>query len=448
MRMKMSLQHAIGNRLSSLKNVIISAPIIFFHILFLSVRRFIRDKRLLWAASLTYTTVFAVIPLLSVVFFLFKVFGGLTDLENTLRPFVYKTLAPGAQEKVISNLNNLVDSINFSTIGAFGTVVLFISAVLLLSELEYALNEIWVTKQKRPVFYRIAIYWTSLTIGPLLLAVSFVIVATLQSYKAVKIIEPYVNVDFYACLAYFMVWTAFTGLYVFLPNTHVKLRSALIGGIIGGSLWHLAGFGFTLYTSKAFYYPLIFGPLAAIPLFLLWVFLSWTVFLLGAEIAYHCDHYKFYHSISYAPQLSNQDREYLTLRMLLLITHRYVRAQTPATVRMISGALKIPLHVVEELMAPFLANGVLLASSRFPQHVVLAKDPHTVKLSDILDIIHHYTVLPDDYYADAAGKFIHKTLGTCHPQAPSEIGEKNLAALAVELDTVPEKEHPLLSSTC
>ncbi len=435
--------------MSSLSNVIISAPIIFSHILFLSVRRFIRDKRLLWAASLTYTTVFALIPLLSVVFFLFKVFGGFTDLENTLRPFVYKTLAPGAQEKVISILNNLVDSINFSTIGAFGTVVLLISVVLLLSELEYALNEIWVTRQKRPVFYRIAIYWTSLTIGPLLLAVSFVIVATLQSYKAVKIIEPYINVDVYACLSYFLVWTAFTGLYVFLPNTRVKLRSALIGGIIGGSLWHLAGFGFTLYTSKVlFYYPRVFGPLTAIPLFLLWVFVSWTVFLLGAEIAYHCDHYKFYHSISYAPQLSNQDREYLTLRMLLLITRRYVRAQTPATVRMISGALKIPLHVVEELMAPFLANGVLLASARYPQHVVLAKDPHTVKLSDILDIIHCYTVLPDDYYADAAGKFIHKTLGTCRPHAPSEISEKTLAALAVELDTVPEKKDTLPPSAC
>ena len=172
-----------------LRNAVISVPIDFIHILILSVRRFISEKRLLWAASLTYTTIFSLIPLLSVVFFLFKVFGGFTDLENTVRPFVYKTLAPGAQEKVITTINGLVDSINFSNIGAFGTVVLIISVVLLLGEMEYALNEIWVTKEKRPVFYRIAIYWTSLTVGPLLLAASLVIVATLQSYKAVKIIE-------------------------------------------------------------------------------------------------------------------------------------------------------------------------------------------------------------------------------------------------------------------
>jgi membrane protein len=426
---------------SFLRNAVFSVPINFIQILFLSVKRFIRDKRLLWAASLTYTTVFSLIPLLSVVFFLFKVFGGFTDLENTVRPFVYKTLAPGAQEKVITTINNLVDSINFSNMGAFGTVVLIISVVLLLGELEYALNEIWVTKQKRPVFYRIAIYWTSLTIGPLLLAASLVIVATLQSSQAVKIIEPYINIDFYAWLPYFLVWTAFTGLYVFLPNTRVRFRSALIGGIIAGTLWHLAGLGFTLYTSKVvFYYPRVFGPLAAIPLFLLWVFISWILFLLGAEIAYHCDHFAFYQSISYSPQISNQDREYLTLRMLFLITRRYLSAQTPPSLRMISASLKIPAHIVEELMAPLLIKGILFASSRYPRCVVLARDPRTVKISDILEIIHCYTVLPDAFYADAVGQFLHQTLGILHPQTPSDIGEKPLADLVAELESTPGQE--------
>jgi len=419
-----------------LRNAVISVPIDFIHILILSVRRFISEKRLLWAASLTYTTIFSLIPLLSVVFFLFKVFGGFTDLENTVRPFVYKTLAPGAQEKVITIINDLVDSINFATIGAFGTVVLIISVVLLLSELEYALNEIWVTKQKRPVFYRIAIYWTSLTVGPLLLAVSLVIVATLQSSKAVKIIEPYINVDFYAWLPYFLVWTAFTGLYVFLPNTKVKLKSALIGGIIGGTLWHLAGLGFTLYTSKVvFYYPRVFGPLAAIPLFLLWVFISWVLFLLGAEIAYHCDHFKFYKAISYSPQLSNQDREYLTLRMLFLITKRYLSDQSPPSLRMISESLKIPAHIAEELITPLLAREILFESSRYPRRFVCGKDPRGIKLSDILKSIHSYTVLPDSFYGDTTGQFLHQTLSGTHPQTPSDFEDKNLAELVTDLES-------------
>ena len=419
-----------------LRNAVISVPIDFIHILILSVRRFISEKRLLWAASLTYTTIFSLIPLLSVVFFLFKVFGGFTDLENTVRPFVYKSLAPGAQEKVITTINGLVDSINFSNIGAFGTVVLIISVVLLLGEMEYALNEIWVTKEKRPVFYRIAIYWTSLTVGPLLLAASLVIVATLQSYKAVKIIEPYINVDFYAWLPYFLVWTAFTGLYVFLPNTKVKLRSALIGGIIGGTLWHLAGLGFTLYTSKVvFYYPRVFGPLAAIPLFLLWVFISWVLFLLGAEIAYHCDHFKFYKAISYSPQLSNQDREYLTLRMLFLITKRYLSDQSPPSLRMISESLKIPAHITEELVTPLLARGILFESSRYPRRFVCGKDPRGIKLSDILKSIHSYTVLPDSFYGDTTGQFLHQTLSGTHPQTPSEFEDKNLAELVTDLES-------------
>jgi membrane protein len=273
-------------------------------------------------------------------------------------------------------------------------------------------------------------------VGPLLLAASLVIVATLQSYKAVKIIEPYINVDFYAWLPYFLVWTAFTGLYVFLPNTKVKLRSALIGGIIGGTLWHLAGLGFTLYTSKVvFYYPRVFGPLAAIPLFLLWVFISWVLFLLGAEIAYHCDHFKFYKAISYSPQLSNQDREYLTLRMLFLITKRYLSDQSPPSLRMISESLKIPAHITEELITPLLARGILFESSRYPRRFVCGKDPRSVKLSDILEIIHRYTVLPDAFYADAVGQFLHQTLSGTHPQTPSDFEDKNLAELVTDLES-------------
>jgi membrane protein len=203
--------------------VLLEAPRKLFYILFLSVKRFFHDKRLLWAASLTYTTIFSLVPLLSVVFFLFKVFGGLSDLQSLVRPYIYRTIAPGAQEKVIATLNSLVESINFSTIGALGTVVLVVAVILLLSEMEYALNEIRMTRNRRPLFYRIAMYWTSLTVGPLLLAVSLVMMATLQSSNAMKIVEGYINIDLFSRLPYFLVWIAFTGLYIFMPGAKVKI---------------------------------------------------------------------------------------------------------------------------------------------------------------------------------------------------------------------------------
>ena len=429
---KIRVLHSIAGLL---REAFFNTPRNLLHIIFLSIKRFIRDKRLLWAASLTYTTIFSLIPLLSVVFFLFKVFGGFSDFASLVRPYIYKTLAPGAQEKVITVINDLVDNINFATIGAFGTAVLIISVVLLLSEIEYALNEIWIAKNKRSVLYRVAIYWTSLTVGPLLLAVALVMIATLQSYKAVKVIEMYMNVDLFARLPYLLVWIAFTGLYIFMPGTKVKFKSALLGGVIAGTLWHLAGSGFTLYTTKfVFYYPLVYGPLAAIPLFLLWLFISWILFLLGAEIAYHHEHFAFYSAVSHIPQLSTRDREHLTLKILFFIAQRFLCAETPPSLYLIADALNIPAHLAEDLIAPFLKHGIILESSRRRRGYVFSKDLVTIKLADIMDILCRETVLPESYYQDGVGQFLKENAPALHQTDSSGIHDKNLKELLLEME--------------
>ena len=170
----------------------------------LSIKAFYRNRCVLWAAALTYTTVFALIPLLAVTFSLFHAFGGLKELEEKIRPLI--------------------------------------------------LNEIWGLKKHRPFFYRLALYWTAITVGPPLLALSIGIPATLSSYQAVGWLENYINLDFFTFLPYILIWCAFTGLYTFLPNTKVRFLPAAIGGIMGGTIWQIAGIGFTLYTSKILVY--------------------------------------------------------------------------------------------------------------------------------------------------------------------------------------------------
>ncbi len=149
---------------------------IFLKILIYSLQRFFTEKRLLWAASLTYTTIFSLIPLLSVLFFVFNVFGSLAEIKNMVQPYIYKTLAPWAQEKVITILNDLVNNIDFSTIGIFSASLLIVSVFLLLFEIEYALNEIWLIQKKPSTLSRAAIYWALLTIGPVLIALSLFII--------------------------------------------------------------------------------------------------------------------------------------------------------------------------------------------------------------------------------------------------------------------------------
>ncbi len=247
----------------------------------LSIKDFYRNRCILWAAALTYTTVFALIPLLAVTFSLFHAFGGLKELEEKIRPLILKVMVPGAQEKLIATINSLIERLNAGAIGAVGTVLVFLAAIFLIAQLEMILNEIWGLKKHRPFFYRLALYWTAITVGPPLLALSIGIPATLSSYQAVSWLENYINLDFFTFLPYILIWCAFTGLYIFMPNTKVRFLPAAIGGIMGGTIWQIAGIGFTLYTSRVLVYSKIYGSLGVIPLFFLWLFISWSVFLLA-----------------------------------------------------------------------------------------------------------------------------------------------------------------------
>jgi membrane protein len=322
------------------------------------VRHFLRERSFLWACALTYITVFAIVPLLAVFFSLFKAFGGLRELEESLRPFVFRVLVPGAQERLINLATGIVDRLNAGAIGVMGTALLLLSVIFLLGQLEVALNEIWGVKRHRSLVHRAALYWTSITVGPVLLSVSLLITATLHSYKAVTFIESYMDIDFLSLLPYVFIWVAFVCLYAFVPNTKVKLKSALAGGIIGGTLWQVSGKGYAYYTSKVVSYATVYGSIGAVPLFLLWIFISWSVFLLGAQIS-------FYHqSFPNAPVgtftiLGGRQREFLALRIFLLIGKSFYEGRSPSSLQGLSSELKLPISFVEHALS-LLARGALI----------------------------------------------------------------------------------------
>ncbi len=262
-------------------------------IIFLSVKSFYTEKRFLWAISLTYTSIFSLIPLLSVVFILFNIFGDLSKLKHLVQPIVYKVLAPGSQAVVLNTLDEIVNSIHFGSIGIYSALFLVVSFFLLIFEMEYVIRDIWKTKNKLSIVLRATIYWTVITVFPLLLSVLIFIAAKLHKYKAIQIIETYIDPHIIPTLTYGIVWISFIFVYFFMAGTKVKLRSAVFGGIIAGISWQTAGWLFTIYTSKFFYYyPKVYGPLAAIPLFLLWLFLCWIIFVIGAEISYFHQNYE------------------------------------------------------------------------------------------------------------------------------------------------------------
>lgn len=365
----------------------------YFFILLWAARRFYTEKRVLWAASLTFTTVFSLVPLLSVLFFVFDVFGSLGQLKYLIEPYIYQTLAPGAQEKVRGVINTIVNNIDYTTIGTVSIVILLVSVFLLMLEIEYALNEIWLTRNTMSIILRAAIYWSVLTIAPMLLALSLFFLTTLHSLAPVRFIQTYIRLDISHWLLYALICMAFAGMYFFMAGTRVRFVSALCGGILAGTFWKVAALGFTFYTSHLFYYPRIYGPLSAFPLLLLWLFLCWVLFLMGAEVSYLHQYYLFYRRGFRGNSLSRSQRESLTLLLFLHVAYRFLKNQPLPSFSSIADSLNMPPHITRDLAQPLLKNGLLATATNHAVKLMPGKPLESLTPAQILQSLDEDTPL-------------------------------------------------------
>jgi membrane protein len=326
--------------------------------------------------------------MLAVTFSLFHAFGALKGLEGKLRPFILQVLVPGAQEKLIGTIDTLIERLNAGAIGAVGTVLVFLAAVFLLAQLEVILNEIWGLKRHRPFFYRLAIYWTAITFGPPLMALSIGIPATLRSYRAVEWLEHYISVDLFRLLPYVFVWSIFTGIYLFMPNTRVRFSAAAVGAVVGGTLWQIAGVGFTLYTSTVLVYSALYGSLGVIPLFFLWLFISWSIFLFGAELSFVVQNYNLLRNGLKVYGPSYKEREYLSLRIVLTIAKNFLQGKSPLGLNALTRQLRLPFHLTGELVESLARENIVIKLHQGSEDVYLpARNVDAITMSDIIQAV-------------------------------------------------------------
>ncbi|MBW2554557.1 MAG: YihY family inner membrane protein [Deltaproteobacteria bacterium] len=404
----------------------------------LSIKDFYRNRCILWAAALTYTTVFALIPLLAVTFSLFHAFGGLKELEEKIRPLILKVMVPGAQEKLIATIDSLIERLNAGAIGAVGTVLVFLSAIFLIGQLEMILNEIWGLKKHRPFFYRLALYWTAITVGPPLLALSIGIPATLSSYQAVNWLENYINLDFFTFLPYILIWCAFTGLYTFMPNTKVRFLPAAIGGIMGGTIWQIAGIGFTLYTSRILVYSKIYGSLGLIPLFFLWLFISWSIFLLGAELSFTFQNFQLLRNGLKVHSPSYKEREYLSLRILIAVGKNFLAKKNPLTFKGIAKQLNLPPNLTKELISSLLDSNLLIELDGYEQEAYIpGRSLDAIRMSDVICTVQGNQRLSTESEED---KIILELLTSGEKKLEECSGNKNLREILDDLERLEKQK--------
>ncbi|MCP4288732.1 MAG: virulence factor BrkB family protein [Gammaproteobacteria bacterium] len=252
----------------------------------LLLTRFIADRGLPNAASLTYTTLLSLVPLMTVGLALFSAFPVSGKVVDGLQDFVFANFVPASGEIVRQYLEEFSSKASKLTGVGFG--FLMIVAIMMMVTIDQALNAIWRVRQKRKPLAKFLMYWSILSLGPLLIGLSVVVTSYMVSVPIISDTAESLGLRhrLLAFMPLLAAAVAFSLLYAVVPNRKVPALHAIAGGILAALLFELAKRGFAFYVTQFPTYEAIYGALAVIPIFLIWIYLCWVVTLLGAEFVY------------------------------------------------------------------------------------------------------------------------------------------------------------------
>jgi membrane protein len=250
-----------------------------------TARRFVADRCLSVAASLSYTTLLSIVPLVAVGLAAFSAFPIFEGAQVTLQKFLFQNFVPAASEVVRQQITKFVA--NTGQLTAIGIVILVITALMLLSTIEEAFNVIWRQSESRSFGVRFLTYWAILTLTPILIGGSIVVssyVFTVTEVMKLEVVQGPLGY-FLRLLPFMLSVIAFALLYIVMPNRRVDWRHALAGALTAAVLFQLLKFVFVLYVTNFPSFETIYGAVAAMPLFLVWMYVTWCAVLVGAELA-------------------------------------------------------------------------------------------------------------------------------------------------------------------
>jgi len=349
--------------------------------------RYRNDVLNLQAMSLTYSTLLSLVPFLAVMFSVLKAFG----VQNVLEPFLAQMLQPlGAEASPVTNkIINFVENIRIGILGAAGLAMLFYTVVTLVAKIEDALNQIWRSPRSRSWGQRTTAYLSVVLVGPVMVFTALALTASAQSYWLVARLfkigfVSYVFTLTTSVMPFVLLCATFTFLYKFIPYTKVRLRSALVGGAAAGILWQLVGVGFAAFVANSAQYAAIYSSFAIMIVFLIWLYVGWLIFLVGAEVAYFHQHPHAFIREALHGTGGHRFQEWLALSAMVEITRRHFSDGPPWKPTELAASFGV--SSLENFIDDFVRAGILLRSLE-PEGVALARPPESVTVNDVLDIV-------------------------------------------------------------
>ncbi|RLB70795.1 MAG: ribonuclease BN-like protein [Deltaproteobacteria bacterium] len=323
----------------------------------LVIRDFGMNQSLLRAAALTYYTMLSLIPLLALTFALLKAFG----VQNLLQPLIIEKLNVG-DGQVADVILGYINNTQVTQLGAVGLIFLLIAVVSLLTNVEEAFNHVWGVKSVRPILRRFSDYLSVILVGPLLIITAISMTSTLASNSLVQtLIEKQLVGNFILLLfkvtPFIFMWLAFTGLYIFMSNIKVEWRAAFIGGVVGGTLWQFAQVGYIHFQVGVGRYNAIYGTMAALPIFMIWLYLSWVIVLFGLGVCYAKQNLRTSGRDLRGSEVSRNSFEQVALAMLVTLADRFAKGEPPVSHEQLAKYLFIPPRLCRSIINLLLKIG-------------------------------------------------------------------------------------------
>jgi len=341
--------------------------------------------------SLVYTTLLSVVPLLAFSFSVLKGFG----VHKQLEPLLFTMLEPlGAQgAQITQQIINLVDNLKGGVLGGISLAFFIYTAVSMVQKVEESFNYVWHVAKRQNFARRLIEYLVVLLIGPVVIVIAIGMIASLKSNTIVqlllgiKLLGPIIVVTS-KLTPYLLVTSVFTFLYIYMPNTPVRFRSALVGGIAAGFAWASVGVIFATFVVFSSRTQLIYSGFAVAITTLIWLYLNWLILLMGAQLAFYHQNPAYLRIGRREPRLSNAMRERLALNVMFLIGRAFRDGKSSETIRSLATHMKMPSVTLTPIIAGLEAENLLLSTET--EDLVPGRELSRIKLRDILAVVREH----------------------------------------------------------
>lgn len=360
-----------------------------------SIDRFVKDASTISASALTFYSTLSFIPVVALILAIARGFGAAKALEDWIKDQTYTN--PEVMEWVVGIANKALDNTQSSLITGFGIILLIWSVVRMLSSTELAMNRIWGVKKGRTLVKKFTDYMSILFIAPILVvlisSINVFMMSNLQDYAMEEGFLSYASVALkalFALIPYVLVWFLFVFLYMFMPTTPVRFKYAIVAGIVAGTVFQIVQWFYIRFQIGVSSYNAIYGGLAALPLLLVWLQLSWSIVLWGTELCYIMRNRHFLYRNAMNADNRWVDNVEVTIKMLRYISEQFTHNQGSPTLAMICKKLRMSSSKVRVVLQELVDQKILVEVrddddvSYYP-----AVDFHRLALSDIITRLSH-----------------------------------------------------------